>query len=112
MMKSVLTNSSIHTGVHLLFVILFFYVVLFLPLRIVLIIIIAHQIHMCLLGKCILTKIAHNHGVMNGYSYWEYFARILGIRLYKKVAVEIDIFIKVSIVLILIIRFVDFLGLI
>lgn len=63
-----------------------------------------HQVHMKVLKRCFLTRMAYHYNVMRGYTYWEYVSYLFGAKDYKKAGWKIDTFIKVTLLGILITR--------
>ncbi|OGG11708.1 hypothetical protein A2Z00_03625 [Candidatus Gottesmanbacteria bacterium RBG_13_45_10] len=106
-MKEQLTPKIVtHSLVHFLGVALIYVVTLFFPLWAVFLILIIHQIHMKMLGNCFLTRLAHAQGIMVGFSYWEYVPYLFGVKDWKKTGKNIDLFIKITLIGIVLIRLV------
>lgn len=87
---------AIHTFVHFLSVVFLYVVAIWFPLWLAILLIVIHQIHMKYLGCCILTKLAHDHGVMVGFTYWDYIAYLFGAKNHVLVGKRIDFVIKIS----------------
>lgn len=97
-------EAALHAIVHFLGVLLLFWVVSIPPLWVALVLIVIEQLQIMILGNCFLTKLAHKRGFMIGMSYWEYIPYMFGVKDYKKAQKYIDLFIKMALIGILIIR--------
>ncbi len=93
-----------HTLVHFVAVVIFYIAALFFPLWAAVLLLVMHQVHMRVLKRCFLTRMAYHYNVMRGYTYWEYVSYLFGSKNYKLTGVRIDKFIKVTLLGILITR--------
>jgi hypothetical protein len=97
-------EAAAHAIVHLLGVLLLFWVVSVPPLWVAFILIVIEQLQIMAFGNCILTRFAHKRGYMIGMSYWEYIPYMLGVKDYKKAQKGIDRALKIALIGILLIR--------
>ncbi len=94
----------LHTLVHFIGVLIIYWLVVVPPVWISIVAIIIEKLQMTLLGHCFLTNIAHKRGVMVGMTYWEFVAYKCKVKHHKVAGRRIDNFIKVTIILVLVIR--------
>jgi hypothetical protein len=95
-----------HTVIHFLGVVFIFWLAAFPPLWITLPALVIEYLQMKLLGHCFLTNIAHSRGVMVGFTYWTFVAKLMGFKDYQKIGRSIDKTIMFGIVLIVLIRLI------
>lgn len=97
-------ESFFHAVVHFLSVLLIYWFVIVPPIWVSVLALVIEVVQMKLLGRCVLTRIAHRRNIMVGMTYWQYIASVFGVKHHKQAGFLIDTAIKLSILGLLVLR--------
>lgn len=105
--KKITPEEVLHIAIHIFGILFLYWAMIFLPVWLSFVVLVAEYLQVKLLGNCFLTIFAHKRGLMKGKNFWSHVFYRMGVKKYAQADEKISLFIKITLVAIPVLRLIQ-----